>query len=148
MKQTQALTMLEEINETTIQTFEYDYNRLFVGPNKLLASPYESSYRNFEGTVLQQETLKVRNFYHYVGLQVADEGQMPDDHIQFELEFILHVLSDPTIQEKDQIYKMFLEKHLLQWGFKHCERIEQHSQKYHYLTQLAFYLKNFYNLKK
>ena len=124
----QALTMLEEINETTIQTFEYDYNRLFVGPNKLLASPYESSYRNFEGTVLQQETLKVRNFYHYVGLQVADEGQMPDDHIQFELEFILHVLSDPTIQENDQIYKMFLEKHLLQWGFKHCERIEQHSK--------------------
>ena len=112
----------------TIQTFEYDYNRLFVGPNKLLASPYESSYRNFEGTVLQQETLKVRNFYHYVGLQVADEGQMPDDHIQFELEFILHVLSDPTIQENDQIYKMFLEKHLLQWGFEHCERIEQHSK--------------------
>ena len=59
---------------------------------------------------------------------MADEGQMPDDHIQFELEFILHVLSDPTIQENDQIYKMFLEKHLLQWGFKHCERIEQHSQ--------------------
>ena len=106
----QALTMLEEINETTIQTFEYDYNRLFVGPNKLLASPFESSYRNFEGTVLQQETLKVRNFYHYVGLQVADEGQMPDDHIQFELEFILHVLSDPTNQEKSQILQVVFRK--------------------------------------
>ena len=132
---------------TTIQTFEYDYNRLFVGPNKLLASPYESSYRNFEGTVLQQETLKVRNFYHYVGLQVANEGQMPDDHIQFELEFILHVLSDPTIQENDQIYKMFLEKHLLQWGFKHCERIEQNSQNT-ITYAMAVLFKEFLQLEK
>lgn len=124
----QALQMLEEVNETAIQMFKYDYNRLFVGPNKLLASPFESSYRNLEGNVLQQETLNVRNFYHYVGLQVMNEGQIPDDHIQFELEFILHVLRDPTIQENNQIYKMFLEKHLVQWVFKHCDRIVQNSQ--------------------
>lgn len=120
--------LLEGVNETAIQTFKFDYNRLFVGPNKLLASPFESSYRNFEGNVLQQETLNVRNFYHYVGLQVVNEGQIPDDHIQFELEFILHVLSDPTILDNDQIYKMFLEKHLMQWVFKHCYKIIQNSQ--------------------
>ncbi|MEH7113430.1 molecular chaperone TorD family protein [Neobacillus niacini] len=125
---TQSLQMLEEVNETTIQTFEYDYNRLFVGPNKLLASPYESSYRNYEGNVLQQETLNVRNFYHHVGLQVANEGQIPDDHIQFELEFILHVLRDQTIQENKQIYKMFLDKHLMQWVLKHCKKIIENSQ--------------------
>ena len=124
----QSLQVLEEVKENTIQTLEHDYNRLFVGPNKLLASPFESSYRNYEGNVLQQETLNVRNFYHYVGLQVANEGQIPDDHIQFELEFILHVLSDPTIQDNRQIYKMFLEKHLMQWVFEHCERIVQNSQ--------------------
>jgi putative dimethyl sulfoxide reductase chaperone len=127
-KVAQSLQMLEEVNETTIQTFEYDYNRLFVGPNKLLASPFESSYRNFEGNVLQQETLNVRNFYHYVGLQVANEGQIPDDHIRFELEFILHVLSDSTIQGHSQIYKMFLEKHLMKWVFEHCDRIVKNSQ--------------------
>jgi putative dimethyl sulfoxide reductase chaperone len=124
----QALQILEVVNETAIQTFKYDYNRLFVGPNKLLASPFESSYRNYEGNVLQQETLNVRNFYQYVGLQVANEGQIPDDHIQFELEFILHLLSDPTIPEHSQIYKMFLEKHLMQWVFEHCGRIVQNSQ--------------------
>ena len=94
----QALSMLENVDEHVIRTFEYDYNRLFVGPNQLLASPFESSYRNYEGNIMQQETLKVRNFYHYVGLQVADEGQFPDDHIQFELEFILHLLSDATMK--------------------------------------------------
>ncbi len=122
-----ALQMLAEVNDTIIQNFDYDYNRLFVGPNKLFASPYESSYRNYEGNVLQQETLNVRNFYHFAGLQVVNEGQIPDDHIQFELDFILHVLSNPTIQDHSQIYKMFLEKHLMTWVFEHCDRIVKNS---------------------
>ena len=143
----QALKMLEEVNEIMIQTFEYDYNRLFVGPNKLLASPFESSYRNYEGNVLQQETLKVRNFYHYVGLQVANEGQIPDDHIQFELEFILHVLSDSTIQDHRQLYKMFLENHLMQWVFEHCEKIVENSQ--HPITYaMGFLLREFLQLER
>ncbi|WP_158587413.1 TorD/DmsD family molecular chaperone [Neobacillus notoginsengisoli] len=124
----QAIQSLEAADDSAIKTFEYDYNRLFVGPAKLLASPYESSYRNIEGTILQQETLNVRNFYHYVGLQVANEGQAPDDHIHYELEFILYLLTDGGIQEKNQVHKMFLEKHLLQWGFKHCERIVRSSE--------------------
>lgn len=124
----QALQLLEEVKEKTILTFEYDYNRLFVGPNKLLASPFESSYRNYEGNVLQQETLNVRNFYHFAGLQVANEGQIPDDHIQFELEFILHVLGDHTSQDNSEIYQMFFKKHLMKWVFKHCEKIIENSQ--------------------
>ncbi|RDU38206.1 hypothetical protein DRW41_01150 [Neobacillus piezotolerans] len=118
-----AIQCLEEADADAIQMFEYDYNRLFVGPTKLLASPYESSYRNFEGTVLQQETLMVRNFYYHAGLQVAEEGQMPDDHIQFELELILHLLNE----RDDQLYKLFLEKHLLQWAFEHCAGIIKNS---------------------
>ncbi|MEH7179882.1 TorD/DmsD family molecular chaperone [Neobacillus vireti] len=142
----QSLKMLEELKENTIQTLEHDYNRLFVGPNKLLASPFESSYRNYEGNVLQQETLNVRNFYRYVGLQVANEGQVPDDHIQFELEIMLHVLSQPTT-ENLQIYKMFLDKHLLQWGFKHCERILQNSQN-PITYAMAVILKEFLQMEK
>ncbi|MEH7275991.1 TorD/DmsD family molecular chaperone [Neobacillus vireti] len=142
----QSLKMLEELKENTIQILEHDYNRLFVGPNKLLASPFESSYRNYEGNVLQQETLNVRNFYRYVGLQVANEGQVPDDHIQFELEFMLHVLSQPTT-ENLQIYKMFLDKHLLQWGFKHCERILQNSQN-PITYAMAVILKEFLQMEK
>ncbi|WP_338453074.1 molecular chaperone TorD family protein [Niallia oryzisoli] len=142
-----ALKLLGNADVTAIQTFQYEYNRLFVGPNQLLASPFESSYRNYEGTVLQRETLNVRNFYHYAGLQVAQEGQFPDDHIQFELEFVLHVLSDPTMQDNRQIYKMFLEKHLLQWVFKHCERIVQNSQ--HPITNsMAGLLKEFLQLEQ
>ncbi|SDM60610.1 molecular chaperone [Bacillus sp. OK048] len=142
-----SLRVLEEVKENTIQTFEHDYNRLFVGPNKLLASPFESSYRNYEGNVLQQETLNVRNFYHFVGVKVANEGQIPDDHIQFELEFILHVLSDQTIQENRQIYKMFLEKHLMQWIFKHCKKIIENSQN-PITHAMAVLLKEFLQLER
>ncbi|WP_059173910.1 molecular chaperone [Bacillus sp. FJAT-27445] len=142
-----AVQSLEEANAAAVQTFKYDYNRLFVGPNKLLASPYESSYRNFEGAVLQQETLKVRNFYYHAGFQVADEGQMPDDHIQFELDMILHLLNEPANQEKTQLYKLFLEKHLMQWAFEHCARIVQNSDNPITLA-MAILLKEFLHLEK
>ncbi|WP_053365858.1 TorD/DmsD family molecular chaperone [Bacillus sp. FJAT-27245] len=142
-----AIQFFEEADDVDFQTFPYDYNRLFVGPNKLLASPYESSYRNVEGTVLQQETLKVRNFYHHAGLQVADEGQMPDDHIQFELELILHLLNEQANGDNGQLYKMFLESHLLQWAFEHCARIVKNSTN-PITRAMAILLKEFLHLEK
>ncbi|ETI68921.1 TorD/DmsD family molecular chaperone [Neobacillus vireti] len=139
-----AVLQLQNMTTQTLEPFEYDFNRLFVGPNKLLASPFESSYQNFEGTVMQAETLKVRNFYYYEGLQVANEGGLPDDHIQFELEFILHLLSS---EKKKEALHLFLEKHLLKWVDQHCARIEEHSQS---LITLAFgyMLKGFILLEK
>lgn len=126
---TKAIELFKNIDEQAIKTFEYDYNRLFIGPNRLLASPYESSYRNYEETVMQAETLKVRNFYYHEGLQVADEGQVPDDHIQFELEFISHLLTvSKDIPEKTEVLELFLDKHLLTWGEKHYVRIVEHSR--------------------
>ncbi|WP_338469666.1 molecular chaperone TorD family protein [Niallia sp. XMNu-256] len=122
----QALQMIKTADENEIAMYQYDYNRLFVGPNQLLASPFESSYRNYEKNVLQRETLMVRNFYHHVGLQVADEGQIPDDHMQFELELILYLLSNENDQEN--LYEVFLTKHLFHWGFDHCQRILENSQ--------------------
>jgi putative dimethyl sulfoxide reductase chaperone len=123
-----AIQMLEEIDEEKLTTFPFDYNRLFVGPNRLLASPYESSYENIEGSLMQTETLNVRNFYYHEGLQVAEEGRFPDDHIQFELEFMVHLLGFRNEEEKRDIEELFLQKHLLKWCPKHCERIAQNSQ--------------------
>jgi len=36
----QAISILEEVTEEITQTLPYDYNRLFVGPDQLLASPF------------------------------------------------------------------------------------------------------------
>ncbi|MDR7236937.1 TorD/DmsD family molecular chaperone [Neobacillus drentensis] len=140
----QAITILDEVSEETLHSFVFDYNRLFVGPNRLLASPYESTYSNFEGTIMQQETIKVRNFYHYEGLQVAEEGQYPDDHIQYELEFICYLLNQ---NEKGPDLKLFLENHFFKWVDKHCERIEEHSQNQLTLA-FAYLLKEFLQFEK
>ncbi|WP_053362677.1 molecular chaperone TorD family protein [Bacillus sp. FJAT-27251] len=124
----EALGKLEKMDENPLTTLLYDYNRLFIGPSILLASPYESSYENAEGSVMQGETMKVRNFYYHEGLQVAEEGTIPDDHIQFEIEFMIHLLGCKPNEEKEKVETLFLQNHLLKWGPKHCEKVEQHSQ--------------------
>jgi putative dimethyl sulfoxide reductase chaperone len=139
-----VISQFQNVTEQDLETFEYDYNRLFVGPNKLLASPYESTYLEAEGSVMQGETMKVRNFYYYEGLQVADEGTVPDDHIQFELEFMLF-LAD--MEEKQEVLKLFLEKHLLNWCPKHCDMIVEHSQNSITLA-FGYLLKGFLQLEK
>lgn len=141
-----AIHLLEEMTQVDLDELEYHYNRLFVGPGRLLASPYESSYRNFEKSIMQKETMLVRNFYHHYGLQVENEGQVPDDHLQFELEFILHLLSTDK-EENRSIHRLFLEKHLLQWSDKHIEEILNHS-KNSITVAFAYLLKGFLQHEK
>ena len=48
-----------------------DYTRLFIGPGKLPASPWESVYACGEELVFQQSTLDVRAAYHAAGFAAA-----------------------------------------------------------------------------
>lgn len=141
-----ALRTLQSLKKDDLEDFQYDYNRLFVGPGKMLASPFESSYRNFEKAIMQQETMLVRNFYHFAGVQLVNEGQFPDDHMQFEIEFILHLLGSEE-KEHYSTYQLFLEKHLLQWNAQHCEDIFKHSTNSITLA-FAYLLKGLLQLEK
>lgn len=142
-----AIAEFRQLKNETIETFQFDFNRLFVGPNHLLASPFESSYENFEGMLMQQETIKVRNFYHHEGLQVENEGQLPDDHIQFELEFLLHLLNSNKHIDPSSVYKLFLERHLLKWVPKHIKLVEKNSQN-NITMAFAYLLKGLLQLEK
>ncbi|OEF95831.1 hypothetical protein BHF68_10565 [Desulfuribacillus alkaliarsenatis] len=150
-----AIKMLEDsslIDAKTLEQTEFDYNKLFVGPGKVKAPPYESVYRNPKRLLMQQETLAVRNFYRKLGIECKDNGSQPDDHLGLELEFmsyLLHcVLQEQNQQEqisqeqnsqeqilKEQnlqsqyleVYKEFLEQHILQWVPKHCEQVLENS---------------------
>ena len=66
----------------------YDFNRLFVGPQKLLAPPLESYYRNEEHLPMQEETMAVRAAYEEAGLELIAQNKIPDDHAQFEFYFL------------------------------------------------------------
>ena len=72
---------------------EVDYNRLFVGPGRLLAPPYESFYRsepdeNGRGTICGMPMLAVKDVYTRFNVELPDHFVDYPDHIAFELEFL------------------------------------------------------------
>jgi TorA maturation chaperone TorD len=82
-------------NRSLIAGFVEDFNRLFIGPGKALAPPYESYYLSPERLLFEQQTIEVRKFYRRFGLEVGRLGREPDDHIGCEL-FFLGWLCDRT----------------------------------------------------
>ena len=132
-----GLKMLANASVAEVNVAVYDYNRLFVGPGKLLAPPYESTYLNPAGLIMQQETLDVRKFYEKVGLQVLNKGFEPDDHLLLQLELICYLLSrcaksliqdgEVSYESYHQLMGEFFEKHLQKWIFKHCDDIFENS---------------------
>lgn len=110
-----------------------DYNRLFVGPGKLLAPPWESVYRSKERLVFGESTLQVRSFYQRYGVEVKNRNKEPDDHVGLEMEFMAYLCQEalekiragadafPYIQASQQ----FLEEHLGQWVPEFCGDVEE-----------------------
>ncbi|WP_075859164.1 TorD/DmsD family molecular chaperone [Carboxydothermus pertinax] len=116
----------------------YEFNRLFVGPGKLVAPPYESAYLNSEGLLMQKETLEVREFYRSMGLEVQNKNCEPDDFIGFEAEFACYLLHQAAkfLAQKDlsnfnlhlTAYRNFFVNHLSKWLPAHCRDILANSQ--------------------
>lgn len=134
----EGLTMLSDIDHQTLtgESFLFDYNRLFIGPDKLLAPPYESSYRSAERVLMQEETLAVRDFYRSVGLEVKQKNVIPDDHLSLELELTCYLLSK-AIETGDQkyydFYEQFFNDHLSKWLLDHCRDVIGNS--YHFICK-------------
>lgn len=124
-----GLQVLSQFTDEDIEELEFEFNRLFVGPNQLVVSPYESTYRNTERVIMQSETIAVRRFYEKAGLVLAKKNINPDDHIALELEFVCYLLEnsleDATYYE---FYQEFLKAHLFHWIEAHCALILENSE--------------------
>jgi TorA maturation chaperone TorD len=130
------LKKIAEMNLVMDENSIYEYNKLFVGPGKLLASPFESSYRNKSGLVMQEETLAVRNFYKKIGVEVKEKNSMPDDHLFLELEFICYLLAQAAKQVENghiassneylMLYQLFFVLHIKPWLHEHCKDVLYH----------------------
>ena len=110
----------------------YDFNRLFVGPQKLLAPPLESYYRNEQHLPMQAETLAVRAAYAAAGLELTERNKMPDDHAQFEFYFLSCLLEaverypgEALARQAAEAYQHFLQEHLLLWIFAHLRAVDK-----------------------
>jgi len=113
---------------------QFDYNRLFVGPQKLLAPPLESYYRNEEHLPMQAETMAVRRAYAEAGVELTLRNKVPDDHAQFEFYF-LGCLSEVVERyrgeaiafQAEEQYQRFLQEHLFLWIFAHLRAVKTQS---------------------
>ena len=103
---------------TDWQDAEFVFNKLFVGPQALLAPPYASIYLESDPHVMGETTLMVRRLYQTVGLVSPWEGKVPDDHIALELDACLHMrsgLQQSGSTELGDVYSYFLNEHMVRW---------------------------------
>jgi len=97
---------------------EFAFNKLFVGPQAVLAPPFASVYLESEPHVMGETTLMVRRLYQTVGLVSPWEGKLPDDHISLELDACLHMrmgLLKSGSGQLGDIYSYFLNEHMARW---------------------------------
>lgn len=99
----------------------WDYTRMFIGPGKLAAPPWESAYSNEERLLFQEQTLQVRQVFRSYGLVLATAPSNPEDHIGLELDFMYHTCrlameQAPRLVQILNDQQDFLNEHLLAWA--------------------------------
>lgn len=135
---------IESINTTELSV---EYCKLFFGPAKLLAPPYESVY--LEGRVMGESTVDVVKSYEKAGISISQNFKNLPDHAAAELEFMYYLCSkELEAWEKKDIHgvfhylvlqKSFLKEHLMKWIPQFCELIKKNasSEFYRSLAKIA-----------
>ncbi|MDW7673142.1 MAG: molecular chaperone TorD family protein [Bacillota bacterium] len=120
-----ARAMLYIVDETKDLTqLQVDFSKLFVGPSRLLAAPYASVYLGNERQVMTETTAEVVEFYHKIGIDIAESKEIPD-HIRVELEVMYYLslkerrsINEENVEEENMykaFQKEFLERYLGIW---------------------------------
>lgn len=119
-----------------------DYTRLFVGPGKIIAPPWESAQIDDERLTFQEETLAVRGWYRRFGVLPAQLHAEPDDHIGLELAFMAHLaqlaLAAQAAGDTARLAELlaaergFLRAHPLRWAPKWCGCVSQAARTDYY----------------
>jgi putative dimethyl sulfoxide reductase chaperone len=115
----------DALSSEAIDRLRWDYTRMFIGPGRVPAPPWESVYRNGEHLHFSDETLDVRDAYRKYQLATRELGREPDDHVGLELDF-LHRLSametdaaeqgnEARLAELLEDHRTFLDEHVLAW---------------------------------
>lgn len=128
----------EGLSDESFTKIQADYTRLFIGPGKVLAPPWESVYFGDDRLVFQKQTLEVRNWYRRFGLESEKIHQEPDDHIGLELLFLAHTAylgiqameeSDNTRLEKTlNAQRVFVQEHLGAWALTWSGLVEKNAR--------------------
>jgi len=100
------------------QEAEYEFNRLFIGPDEPKAPLFASVYLDPDGLVMRDTTIEVRELYQSLSLNFPEAGNIPDDHLTLEIEACIYlrqlVDSNENYAFAEQ-YLSFLENHMKIW---------------------------------
>jgi TorA maturation chaperone TorD len=121
----EALSPLKALTDDELEGIRQEYTRLFIGPEELVAPPWESVYVTKARALFQESTLQVRQWYQRYGYQPAGYPNYPDDHISLMLHFLallsgeaLACLRENRVEAYRDILKgqqVFSQSHLLNW---------------------------------
>lgn len=141
--------------ERHFDELHWDFTRMFVGPFKLLAPPWESSYVRKDGLLFQGTTINVRHYYEKYGFIVSDFNIEADDHIGLELDFVYH-LNELCLQmaesgDEENMKKLkqllrdqdqFMQEHLLKFAGPFSQSVTEEANSKFY-TGLAKVLQHY-----
>lgn len=127
------LAELETLGDDGFEALRSEYTRLFIGPARLPAPPWESAYLTEERLLFQESTLEVRRAYRKYGLLPRNFPHEADDHVSFELEFMARLCR--LAQSEDQAVRdqvladqaAFLHEHLQRWVPAFAQDLEAHA---------------------
>jgi len=126
---------IEKISQEDLDHIQFEYNRLFVGPARLVAPPYESVYRSEEHLVMGEITVDVRKIYENADIRMRSILREPEDHVATELEYLVELQSrclealendiGSEIAKNVYLQRDFLDAHLLCWIPEFCREIRK-----------------------
>ncbi len=115
------------------EAWSLEHTRLFVGPGRMAAPPYESVYTDPDGRVMGEAALDALGRYREAGLCLAPEVHELPDHVAVLTEFMAHLCDEeaaawtrgdvPEAEGLLSLQASFLADHLLSWTPQFSARI-------------------------
>ena len=132
--------------ELDVNAAKDEYTRLFLGPDKLIAPPWESCYTAKERALFQESTLAVRSWYQQYSYVPAGYPSHPDDHISLMMHFLALTTERAAACFGEGLLcgcrsllegqKLFEQNHILNWADAYCADMDKSQTKVFY-PQLA-----------
>jgi TorA maturation chaperone TorD len=122
---------LEEIREELGLTAEEDAGEVLAEYSSLLAypggifPPVESLFPGGSGWDAPGAVLE---YYARAGLTLAEELQLPPDHLSLELLFVSYLIDS----DKPDLLERFLEEHIMNWVPYYCDELAKQASTVFY----------------
>lgn len=99
-----------------------DFNRMFVGPEKLPAPAWGSVYLDPENVIFGNETIELREWMRETGVTMTLPDREPED--QFGLMLLMAAFCAQT-DTSEEALRQLLEYHLLPWAYRFLDQFEE-----------------------